>query len=197
MFSQSLTFGVSFNNVPLVNLRWEFKAHHQVVHTPGFTRHPDGRVKPIQTRYLLWVGMPGAGVTLLVQRAISGIEAYIRLAVQDEACTRGVFTEKLRSALDNPFTLGKKAADNYYNRLPALVFASLAMKSNLPALWARTELFCAEVRNPVIHGYEFAGSGCEAGVARVFDHIGDMYRWIDGWHDPEQAYPGLGGSFKL
>src|SRR5688572_3181703 len=135
--SKSPTFGVKFSNVPILNLRWEFRDFYERAATPGFLRHPDGVGQALQTRYFVWEGMPEAGATMMVGRAILGQESYLCYAARFEAHDRGTLTPQLQAACANPFSLGRNAADNYFNAMPALVDPAIPMKVAEPQLWVR------------------------------------------------------------
>jgi hypothetical protein len=194
----STTFGISFSNIPLINLRWEFRAHYDVVRAPGFMFQPDGSMTTIVTPYLQWVGMPDAGASLLAQRALSGLECYMSAAVRDYAASIGRLSALVSQACMNPFALpGRIAAHKYYNALPAVVEPRLAMQISDGVLWPRTVAFYDEVRNPLFHGYEFASHGSTKGIIAAFDHMASMYRWIDSWYNAERILTGATAAFKV
>ena len=196
MSADSPTFDVSFSNVPIVNLRWEFKDLYACVHTVGFLRDEEGRVRSLRTRYFLWLGMPDAGATVMVARAVLGLEAYLKFAAGTEGVMRGVSTPKLTKACANPFSLSRKTAHAHFNLLPALVSEELAMKNADARLWKATSAFYREIRNPIFHGREFNDIKHDT-LGGLFDLLADVYDWMDSWHDPDVAMPGLAESCKV
>lgn len=188
-------FGVTLHNVPLINLRFEFNTHHDLLAEPGFQAlfAPGAVVQPLRTPYMVWGGMPGAFLTLLLQRAFSGLEAYVVGATHIRLGELGVgVLARARAKLANPFVLGGKgAAENYYDRLPSMASGSYSLKHHSPQLWERTTRLYSQVRNPVFHGHEVEAESV-AGVFEIFEHLADLYRWIDSWCDPESVMPGAG-----
>ena len=199
MHRRSADFAITFSNVPLLNLRFEFNTHHDLLADPAFRAlfGPSAIVQPLQTPFLLWTGMPGAFLSLLLQRAFSGIEAYVVGAAHISLSGLDPESFKKESArLANPFALGGRGvAENYYNRVPALASSSYSLKLHSADLWHRTTRLYADVRNPVFHGYE-VGAECVGGVFNVFEHLADLYRWIDSWCDPESVVHGAAQSFS-
>ena len=52
-------------NVPIINLRWEFRDQRRTVNDPSFRQQFEGEVKQFETSYFTWLGVPSAGTTLL------------------------------------------------------------------------------------------------------------------------------------
>lgn len=194
MPKSSDTFGVTLTNVPIVNLRSEFRTHLKLARE---LRLLPPRRKPVQTPYLVWLGMPASGITLILVRSLLSLEAYMSFAAEFGGAVRGLLTPEFKRACRNPFVLGRRGtADNYYNRLPGLIAADLPMPSSAPKTWLRTKRFYAEIRNPLFHGHELQNLTAE-NVRTVFDQIADVYRWIDGWFDPEEFMPGAKQAFSF
>lgn len=199
MQKRSDSFGIVLTNIPLINVRLEFNKHHWLLAHPEFRKQfcRGGKVQPIQTPYLIWTGMPTGLLTLFLQRAFVGIEAYVVGAAYLEIGKREV--NRLKQALErlrNPFGLGGRGvADNYYNRIPRLVDDKYALRASNPQLWESTVVLYSEVRNPVFHGYEI-DSDSSTGVLSVFDHLADIYRWIDSWCDLDGIMPGASRALR-
>ncbi len=195
MPKRSVDFNISFSNVPLLNLRFEFNAHHDLLADVRFRSlfDPGAIIQPLRTPFMVWGGMPGAFLTLLLQRAFSGIEAYVVGAAHISAS--GLDSDSLRKVsakLADPFSLdGRGVVENYFHLVPSLVDSSFSLKHHSADLWRRTKRLYADVRNPLFHGYEVVAE-CVGGVFNVFDHLADQYRWIDSWCDPESVMPGAG-----
>ncbi|SRR6266496_264859 len=195
----SADFDITFSNVPLLNLRFEFNAHHDLLADPRFRAlfDPGAIIQPLQTPFMLWAGMPGGFLTLLLQRAFSGIEAYVVGAANISLSSLDSESFGKESAkLANPFVLGgRSVVENYYNRVPALASSSYSLEVHSADLWNSTTRLYADVRNPVFHGYE-VDAECVGGVFKVFEHLADLYRWIDSWCDPESVMPGAGQTLR-
>ena len=191
MQKKSTRFGLTLSNIPLINLRVEFAEHLRLVRSPAFLAafsDLGAPVQPIATPYLVWLGMPGGGLALLLQRAFTGLEAYVVGAARASLSQDILAKSEL---LKRPFELGGRGApENYFNRVPAVVDQAYALK-HWPQLWATTLIAYREVRNPLFHGFEIDPQS-SAGIGGVFEHIADLYEWVDQWCDPDVFAPGLG-----
>lgn len=188
-------FGLRFTNVPLINLRWEFRDHYRLVNEPSFEDYFTGSIRPIDSPYFRWLGMPDDFLTLILQRAILGIEAYLSGAVYVECGYRGTFTQELGAKIHNPFRLeGRKTVDKFYDKLPGLFDETASLKVANQKLWERNVDFYKNVRNPLFHGKQIS-NGNISGVREAFDHLAQLYEWIDTWHTPEKLMKGLSQSF--
>jgi len=140
--------------------------------------------------------MPDDFLTLILQRAILGIEAYLSGAVYVECGYRGTITQELGAKIHNPFRLkGRKTVDNFYDKLPGLFDATASLKVANQKLWARNVDFYKYVRNPLFHGKQISNSSVP-GIREAFDHLAQLYEWIDTWHSPENIMRGLSQSFE-
>jgi hypothetical protein len=190
-------FGLRFVNVPLINLRWEFRDHYHLVHEPSFESYFSGPIRPIDSPYLRWLGMPDDFLTLILQRAILGIEAYLSGAVYVECGYRGILTNELGAKIHNPFRLGgRKTIDKLYDKLPGLVDPTASLMVSNEGLWKRNAEFYSNVRNPLFHGKQISNSHVP-GVREAFDHLAQLYEWIDTWHSPEKILKGASNSFAI
>ena len=140
--------------------------------------------------------MPDEGATMMLSRSIVGIESYVRAAAHFEGGLRGVPRTKLNQAYANPFVLGRHAADNYFNRLPALVDPSIPMREVKPALWDRVSAFYREIRNPILHGNQLSEYTAPQ-FADLYTLLAEIYSWIDSWHDADSLGEGAASSFEL
>jgi hypothetical protein len=185
MDRRSEEFNLELSNIPLINLRNEFNVHLGLMRRADFRALFTGpRTGPIQTPYLVWLGMPGALLTLFLQRAIAGLEAWVVGAVWWELGVTRRLGKKTIDALMNPGSLqGRGMAEKYYCTLPAMVGPKHSLEVVDPVLCQRNKKFYREVHNPVMHGFEISSKSAE-GTAACFNHIYSMYLWIDTWHDP-------------
>lgn len=177
----STLFGLRLQNIPLINLRLEFNYHFKLLSDPTFREEFSSSVVPIQTKYLIWNGMPGAFLTLIAQRAILGVESYLPSAVSHQAAKKGLINQDLAKKINNPFSLrGNGTVNNYYHHLPSLVNSSWSLKVADPPLWKTTVRFYKEVRNPLFHGNQIDDSGAN-GTLLLFQFVDKLYKWIDSW----------------
>ncbi len=134
-------------------------------------------------------------MTPLIQRAVLGIEAYIPGAVMYETGVRGTLSSALAEKLKNPFSFGARNTwDNFYDKLPARVDPSFSLRFANKQLYKRTVRFYKNIRNPLFHGKQL--SECNiAAIRDAFDHLAQLYEWIDSWHSPERLIKG-GSAFE-
>ncbi|KRH99005.1 hypothetical protein [Curvibacter sp. PAE-UM] len=189
---QEELFGLSFSNIPTMNLRDEFNQTYAFVFGENAEQALKPPIKAIETPMFIWFGMPDDMFTLLLQRAILGVEAYLPFALKFKSAQLGDASEELFAKLDDPFSLGgKKAVTNIYHRMPAEVHPELSLQYRDKELYERTQKFYLRIRNPLFHGCELHDTDVNA-LRRVFDHVAKLYEWIDGWYDPNHVMKGFG-----
>ena len=150
------------------------------------------RYKPIALPNMDWGGNSDTLLTLLLQRAIAGIESYIPGAIMIEAGRRGCLEKGDSEFLKNPYKLGGRGTvENYYHKLPSQLCKEFSLKLFDDALWNKNLEFYREIRNPIFHGKEIE-SKCVDGVFHSYIHIQGLYNWIDSWHNPDNIMPGFG-----
>lgn len=181
MRKESPTFRVTLDNIPTINLRNEFVYHlhllRQAEFRDGFRKRGD-----IRTPLFTWHGSQEEALSLLVHRAIAGLEAWITGAAWSELAATGRIATHIRSVRNPASLAGKGMAEKYYCSLPALVYEDVALDQADPALWARTQILYREIRNPLMHGYQIDIATVD-GVLDVFEHLAKLFRWTDSWHD--------------
>jgi hypothetical protein len=191
MYGDPVVFGLRLMNIPTLNLRYEFQDIRMSVSDDAFVSQL-GEPGPHLLAPLKWAFSRDAYMTLLLQRTILGLEAYLPSAVLYEATARG---RPLRETLDltkNPFRLGGRGtAENYYNRLPALVEPDVALSNARPALWPVTSAFYQQVRNPIFHGDQLFEVSVDA-FRKALDLISGLYEWVDSWHSLEHSFSPAG-----
>ncbi len=189
--NNDLIFGLKLSNIPLINLRVEFNKNYTLFTKQEFREQLKApAITPIQTDQMTWYGMPGDLITLLMQRAILGIEAYLPAAVSCECVYKGVLAEKIK-LIGKPHELGGPTnVHNYYHRLPSILDSKHSLKNVNQDLWGKTVRFYGEIRNPIFHG-NFLRSGVEEAF-NAFKFLADIYDWIDSWHSPENFIKGAG-----
>jgi hypothetical protein len=195
MTLNSPPFGLKLSNIPLLNLRMEFNQHYALIHEHEFDDYFKGAIRPIRSPYFLWLAMPSDFLTLVLQRAILGLESYIAGAVYMDAGERGKLTAEVAKKLNNPFSLGARSAvDNVYDRLPSIVNPEFSLKEMNPHLWESNRLFYSKIRNPLFHGKQITDPNPHA-IRLAFNHLALLYEWIDVWYPPEGLIKG-GASFS-
>lgn len=184
-------FGFELTNIPLLNLRMEFNAVFRFVHSTELEKSLGPVIKPIRSPMMIWHGMPEDFLTLIVQRAILGMEAYLVGAVYVQAGLRGKLTKELAQKLQNPFRIkrGARAVESFYDLLPSALDRKISLRVFHPGLWKRTGRFYAEIRNPLFHGKQISDVN-PVPVRKAFDFLARLYEWIDDWHSPEDIMKG-------
>lgn len=183
MKQQSETFGIVFENIPIINLRNEFARYYAALDDKNFLSQFEGPIQPVETPYMIWYGMPDDLITMIMQRVILGVEAYLPGAVFHELGIQGKLNKNNLTYLRNPFELGgRSTVENYYDKLPSLIDKTLSLKSFDNKLWSQTKAFYKEVRNPIFHGNNISNRDIK-GLKKVFIYLSHIYKWIDSWHD--------------
>ncbi len=187
-------FGLKFSNIPTINLRMEFNSTYTYVFSEAAAAALKPPIQAVETPMLIWLGMPDDLMTLLLQRAILGVEAYLPAALKYASAQLGVISKELFAKLDDPFSLGgRTAVSNIYHRMPSAVHTELSLQYLDQELFEKTIRFYKLVRNPLFHGQQLHDTGIEA-LRLAFEHIARLYEWIDYWHNPELHIQG-GGMF--
>lgn len=177
---------INLSNIPIWNLRIEFNHHLELLRDQEFRRSVKARPnQPIRTNYLWWFGMESDFLTLISQRAILGLEAYVPFATVIQAGRLGKLNKELFRQTQDPFGLGGRGtAENYFNRLPALADRAFALSCRDPELWEETRLFYKDIRNPLFHGSQISrDDGAEATLG-LHEFVARLYAWIDVWSPP-------------
>lgn len=187
-------FALKFQNIPLINLRIEFNKTYAFIQSAEAEACLKPPIEAIRTPMLIWGGMPGDLMTLLLQRAVLGIEAYLPGALIHTSAILGNVTGELLTKLKNPFSFGSKlAVANIYHHMPAAVHEELSLRHLDQYLYERTVAFYRLVRNPIFHGKQLDHPEI-SGIRQTFAMLAQLYEWIDYWYNPEKLVPG-GGAF--
>ncbi|MGH7564030.1 MAG: hypothetical protein ACREK5_06375 [Gemmatimonadota bacterium] len=190
------SFGLGLSNIPLVNLRWEFRDTYLWLQEPStVAAFASKTVQPIEMPWLIWGRMPQDLLTLLLQRMILGMEAYLEGALVHTGMERGMdssFMDGLREVLKR-----RQTARSYYMEAPSLVDPPLSLESHDQPLYKRVHAFYREVRNPLFHGRMINSRGPieVLGCFEVFRRV--YYDWIDTWFHPDKVIPGLAASVTI
>lgn len=188
------SFGIGLSNIPLVNLRWEFRDTSRWLKDPEtIAQFARDRIFPIEMPWLIWGRMPNDLLTLLLQRMILGVEAYVPTALMAVSRERGMGSAFMQDL--NRVLKGGKTARSYYRDAPSLIDPSMSLEAHDQPLYNRICVFYREVRNPLFHG-KMVNEGGPAEVLRVFQLFERVYDWIDSWYPPDKVIPGLASSLK-
>lgn len=172
------------SNIPLWNLREEFYVLSEVIGSEQFAEDLKNRgPKRVRTPLFEWYGEPDDLVTLLTQRAVLGLEAYVSGAVWHELGMAGRLTSASNALVRNPFRIAAQAGTvkSFYHHLPSLLSPSLSLQAWHPRLWKSIEEFYKEVRNPLFHGMQIQNATPE-NLLDSYGLIYQVYAWIDSWH---------------
>jgi hypothetical protein len=179
---------IKLDNIPILNLLNEFFRWDKEIRSQEFIEQfAIGRRQPIKTALLVWGGMPGDLMTLILQRAILGLESYVVAAVWFELGMSGRLTPELNAQVRNPFSIKprqKGTAACYYNALPGLLDPKYSLETADDSLWHEVRVFYKNVRNKILHGYQI-GSNNPVALHEPFDMIRGAYDWVNTWHTLE------------
>ena len=176
----------ALGNIPLQNLREEFLLYLETLSSDRFAHDLRYAMhRPIRTPLFDWHGAANDLLTLIVQRAVQGLEAYVGGAAWIEINRAGLMTQDILKLVRNPFGIkGERGtAAAYYHKLPGLLSPMLSLQILEPKLWPAVKLFYAEVRNPLFHGMQLQRNEPDE-VLEYFRLIEQVYQWIDYWHTP-------------
>ena len=124
-----MAFEPPMSNIPLWNLREEFYYTKQVIHSEEFAAALLHNKRPLKTPTLDWHGDAADLLSLLVQRAILGVESYTIGACWIKLNQLGRMTTELNNKVRNPFLIRARSgtASAYYDHLPALIHPELSI----------------------------------------------------------------------
>ena len=172
-------FGLAVENIPIVNIQEEFETHKALLADDEFRKKLLNMRDPVETPFLIWKGLPKNLLTYFLQRATLGVEACVSAAAKWEATARGLLTDELAQKMEDPFRLhGQGTADVFYNRLPGVLDQEYALERCDPRLWATTQQFYREIRNPLFHGYQLCRPEAEQ-VSEAVALLDSIQAWID------------------
>lgn len=170
---------IRISTLPLLNQRNEFRHYKRILRDPDFRSSIESESgDEFMCGKFAWLGKE-EGVSVLVQRIVMGVEAWIPNAAMIELGAQGKLTTDIAEKLSDPFKLkGRGTADCYFNSVPALIDEAFALRSYDPALWEAIKSFYRNIRNPIFHG-----SYISAITASDLDYIVGKFELIYGWCD--------------
>jgi hypothetical protein len=193
MSPKPLIFDLKLSVVPILNARIDFNRDCNILSNPEF-REQVVRWHfrtPIHAGYIIWGGDPSMLLTLFLQRAIIGIEAYIPPVVFSAAIQYVRVNTSIANATRDPFSLrGGNATDIIYNVLPGLVDSTFPLRRAHGSVWKQLRRFYERIRNPLFHGSQLITtkySHVETldSVLRAFELFKQVYNWVDWWYPPK------------
>ncbi|MFN0279054.1 MAG: hypothetical protein ACKVRN_10690 [Pyrinomonadaceae bacterium] len=172
-----------FVNIPAVNHLEECAEYSRLIRDEEFcAQFKNTKLGvPIKALDFDWYGQPRELITIILQRAILGTESFVNCIVLQETVQRNLTNEKTRNYFLNPFSLrGQGTADNYYNKLPALVDPNYRLADCDSILWEEVQSFYKTTRNPIFHGNHI-NSDDPTVLQPHFDLIRRLFLWMDTW----------------
>ncbi len=183
-------FGLEFSNIPTLNLRMEFNRTYAFVFSDAAEAALKPPLEPVEAPMMIWLGMPGDLMSILLQRAILGVESYLPAALKFASAQLGIASSELFRKLNNPFSFaGRTTASKLYHQMPSAVHPELSLQYLNQKHYDRNLSFYKLVRNPLFHGQQLQEPSIVS-LRLAFDHLAITYEWIDRWHDPELRIPG-------
>jgi hypothetical protein len=129
-------------------------------------------------------------MSLVLQRAILGVEAYLPAALIQAAAAIGNLSKDLAGKLNKPFSFGSRSTvENIYHLMPSAVHHELSLRHLDQSLYDATIAFYRDVRNPLFHGQQLRDPEIDK-IRGAFLHIAHLYQWIDYWFNPEKLVKG-------
>ena len=191
----SKIFNVKTANVPVLNIRMEFKANYDFLQ-----KLVNDNIKwfnsAIDSPYMIWKGMPPDFFTIILQCAIIGVESYVPMAVLETLVKKGKMKHKYIKYIQDPFLLPQRGgtAEKYYNALPSLIDKQIALENCGKEEWELVKTFYKKIRNPIFHGNLLVGDELRwpspETILDGYDVINKIYTWVDMWYNIEHLWPG-------
>ena len=177
-------FGFTINNIPTINLRHQYQHDRSIALDPELDKKICGwkfrRIEPISVTF----GDADVYFSNMVRSTVYGIECILRSMVREELLFANRMNHVVMRSLEQEGR--RNMADRYYNRLPAYVRESAALKIQDPWLWKVVSEFYSDVRNPLSHGDQFYNVTQES-LRLCFEMFDKIYAWIDSWSDSKRV----------
>ncbi len=172
------------SNIPIINLRMEFDEYLNLLRSEPFKKSLfECFINPVKVSKMAWGGMPHDLLTLMLQRSILGLEAYVSAAVSFELPPESHLSEEIIASLNNPFRLNRKLVVAIYDKLPGLISDECKLSTYSQALFDALARLYESVRNPIFHGSQVNLSPeTYSKVANCFELLAAVYSWIDTWY---------------
>lgn len=174
---------IAVTKLPLLNQRQEYAHYKERLRDAEFRRMVDeGTLEEFACGKFVWAGVM-EGVSVLLQRVVLGVEAWIPSAVLLELACQGGLTREIVEKVNDPFSLkaGGTAA-TYFNGLPAQIDERHALNANDPELWELMRAFYRDIRNPLFHGSVISRI-MSTDLDYIFCQFDRVYAWCDSWCD--------------
>lgn len=183
-FSDS--YQVKLSEIPLINLRRSFDSYYEYVTSDVGKSSLDKSLLHFETDFgFSWTRTANSFISSILLSSIHGLESYLCGAV---------FNKTLNKDANSPWKLGARTSvDNYFHNLPSLLDKSFSLKVSNNSLWAENKKFYNEIRNPLSHGYEIDDHTESQHIVDLFEHLSELYKWIDSWYDLEMEISKIKG----
>lgn len=128
-----------------------------------------------EVRGMIWRGRREALLSLLVQRGILGLEAYVPIVVEMDAMETGRFEEA--QVVRHLRSQGGDTVRRIYHTIPSAVDELKSLLEYDAPTYNLIHDFYKSIRNPLFHGCEFSTS--TENVLEVFRLFRRVYSWAD------------------
>lgn len=179
-------FGFTIQNIPTINLRQQYLLDRSIVLDADLDNKIHGwRFRTLAQPITVTFGDPDVYFSNLVRTTILGMECIVRSMVWEEILFANRMTHAaLRSLKEES---ARSMAELYYNRLPAHVRESAALKNHDSKLWSVVKEFYRDIRNPLSHGDQLVNVRQES-LRLAFEMFDSIYAWIDSWSDRNRVF---------
>lgn len=175
----------SITNIPLGNLRGEFFSYYYTFKRANIEEiiedhirfyHNSSCLLPIYDKQHLF--------TIILQRVISGFEAFYSGAVYIVFGFKGYDAATLRSLKNETMVYGKGYCDAAFIRIPKHLNENYRLDKRNSKLYNQIKDFYKNVRNRLMHGCEFSEINLEEfrGFLELYK---DLYDWLIDWFESE------------
>ena len=174
---------ITVTKLPLLNQRNEYAHYKEQLRDPNFRHMVDeGTKREFACGKFVWAGVM-EGVSVLLQRVVLGVEAWIPSAVLLELACQDRLTPETVEKVNDPFSLkARGTAATYFNALPSQIDDRHALKETDPELWELMRTFYRDIRNPLFHG-SYISSLKATDLDYIFGQFDRVYAWCDSWCD--------------
>lgn len=173
-------YEAELENIPIINIRMDFRTRHRGYSEAYQTARVGGfQVKPIDQ--FEWDDQ----CNYHLRESVLGLECYTKAAVWDCLHRLGKWAEH-GEAFKNPPGRGSMYQKSYCAR-PALLTPEISLEQWSPWLWGSTKTFYKKVRNPMFHGHRLARVQPVTMVIAL-QTIENIYQWIDSWYDIDDGF---------
>ena len=182
--------GISLTNIPLVNLRIEFRHIYQFwMNVEKDSVTSSNRIVSLNTGLMNITAGSFGLITASLQRCLLGLEVYVQHAAKHSYIERHPGGKYDWKSFPKAHQIKgeKRLAAQLFKDIPKLVCEDFSLVSMDNQLYRWLLDFYANVRNPIFHGREIQGIEADA-LHKIGRNLAGTYKWIDSWYDPHQAF---------